>query len=270
MIPGKHFNKKSDLVYVQCRFNNEILTTDPVRQSTEPIWDTELAWNITHKQLSFLRSSRATLKLQVYSINQTQQREPLGYVILDIRAAVQGSPPYPEKWYPLINSRGPFRPEMKISFVVSSERTSLVSEPLKTSFMGTNRNSPMRLKSFLKTVTTLTDSVSPSPVPMMESRIPILFTNGYFQIGTFDIQQPFFTLWITISFAEYVSILDSRHHGSFTFSYTFFGMDIQTNVFTDLQNPNFPAEQTRIVCKAYPKEKITSVFKTRGRNHWYL
>ncbi len=104
--------------------------------------------------MSFLRSSRATLKLQVYSINQTKQREPLGYVILDLRAAVQGSPPYPEKWYPLINSRGPFRPEIKLSFVVSSEKTSLLSDTFtKTSSVGTN--SPTRYKSPTRTIGTL-------------------------------------------------------------------------------------------------------------------
>ncbi|KAJ2996883.1 hypothetical protein HDV02_006058 [Globomyces sp. JEL0801] len=104
VFEGRNFVKKPDQVYIQCRFNNEILTTDPVLQSSSPIWDTELAWDIDHKLLSYLRSQRATLKLVVYSINGTSQREPLGYVILDLRAATAGSPPHPDKWYPLINS----------------------------------------------------------------------------------------------------------------------------------------------------------------------
>ena len=86
---GRHFKPlKDSLVYIQCRFNNEILTTDPVSLDKTPIWDTELAWvklvvtaqDIESKVLSFLKSQRTCLKLIVFSIDSANQRNALGHV----------------------------------------------------------------------------------------------------------------------------------------------------------------------------------------------
>ena len=126
LIIGRSFVKKNESIYIQCRFNNEILTTDPVAQTTAPIWDTELAWDVDHKQLSYLRSARAPLKLLVYSLDiSTGSREVLGWIVLDLRAAQGGQEPAP-KWYPLqAYAKSSFRPEIKITFSVSPAKTKL-------------------------------------------------------------------------------------------------------------------------------------------------
>jgi hypothetical protein len=83
-------------LYIQCRFNNEILTTDPVDYETDPIWDTELAWQLDLKTLRYLRTQRAMLKLQCFSLDQYNQRELVGYLMLDLRQAQDL--PAKEKW----------------------------------------------------------------------------------------------------------------------------------------------------------------------------
>lgn len=129
VFEGKSFGSQShsnETIYIQCRFNNEILTTDPVPHTSSPIWDTELAWDIPHKQLSYLRSTRAPLKLLVYSLDTlTGQREVVGWIVLDLRAAQAGDVPL-QKWYPLLaHGQTAFRPEVKIAFSVSPAKTKL-------------------------------------------------------------------------------------------------------------------------------------------------
>jgi hypothetical protein len=53
---GRNFTKSKNFLYIQTHFNNEILTTDPIKQTQNPIFDTELVWFVTHKQLSFFKS----------------------------------------------------------------------------------------------------------------------------------------------------------------------------------------------------------------------
>ncbi|KAJ3261499.1 hypothetical protein HK103_005334 [Boothiomyces macroporosus] len=226
---GKNFVKRPDQVYIQCRFNNEILTTDPVPQTKSPIFDTELAWDIEHKQLSFLRSQRATLKLQVYSINSYSQRELLGYIILDLRAA-SGQAPYPEKWYTLINTKNasPFKPQLKLSFAVSSAKTAFILEPKSP-------NSKVN---------------SPSIRPKVH-----LTSEGYYQVGPFDQEQHTYTLWITIAFAQHLLLIKPEPSQiDFYFYYTLLGADIQTGRFQKLSDPNFPAERVSIRFRAFPSD----------------
>ncbi|KAJ3198031.1 hypothetical protein HDU67_003608, partial [Dinochytrium kinnereticum] len=126
--------------YVQCRFNNEILLTDPVTHSSDPIWDTELAWSIDSKPLGFLRSQRAKLKLVCFDIDNYNRRIQLGYIMLDLRAAAflegknRRNPP--AVFYPLLNvakrssPAQPFRPEIKIGFGIKSSMPSPVASPV--------------------------------------------------------------------------------------------------------------------------------------------
>ncbi|KAJ3396626.1 hypothetical protein HDU80_009890, partial [Chytriomyces hyalinus] len=123
-------------LYLQCRFNNEILTTDPVPFDEEPVWDTDLAWDISHKPLAFLRTQRAKLKLVCYAIDALNRRVQVGYVMLDLRTAasavssdlnapLESGKENPSVWYPLLNvnttKKTPmsvFKPELKIAFVI--------------------------------------------------------------------------------------------------------------------------------------------------------
>ncbi|KAJ3400727.1 hypothetical protein HDU80_006660, partial [Chytriomyces hyalinus] len=123
-------------LYLQCRFNNEILTTDPVPFDEEPVWDTDLAWDISHKPLAFLRTQRAKLKLVCYAIDALNRRVQVGYVMLDLRTAasavssdlnapLESGKEKSSVWYPLLNvnttKKTPmsvFKPELKIAFVI--------------------------------------------------------------------------------------------------------------------------------------------------------
>ncbi|KAJ3413381.1 hypothetical protein HDV05_008092 [Chytridiales sp. JEL 0842] len=146
---GRNFySNPSTKLYIQCRFNNEILTTDPTEHTSDPTWDTELEWDIDAKPLGFLRSQRAKLKLICYEIDAYNHRSQLGYVMLDLRMASvtknqasktvgdgQQQPTDKKKpgwtWYPLINYTGPnasvFRPELKLSFSVTPKITEIIN-----------------------------------------------------------------------------------------------------------------------------------------------
>ncbi|KAI9330751.1 Cep120 protein-domain-containing protein [Obelidium mucronatum] len=139
---GRHFhpsgfNPSTSKLYIQCRFNNEILTTDPTPFSHDPVWDTDLAWEIQQKPLAFLRTQRAKLKVVCFAIDAANKRVQVGYIMLDLRTASSvaspkwNSDPDIEKdaawaWYPLVNvstnskstPASIFRPEIKLAFSV--------------------------------------------------------------------------------------------------------------------------------------------------------
>ena len=74
ILEGRNLPKK--LLYVECKCNDEILSTDSI-QGPNPIWDTELGWPVQQKQLSFLRSQRTNVKLVVYALGDA--KSPIGY-----------------------------------------------------------------------------------------------------------------------------------------------------------------------------------------------
>ncbi|KAI9346396.1 Cep120 protein-domain-containing protein [Zopfochytrium polystomum] len=132
---GRNFpGNRATKVYLQCRFNNEILTTDPEPHTASPVWDTELAWDIAAKPLGFLKSQRAKLKLVCYEIDAANRRAQVGYLMLDLRAASDAparwsADPRVDRdaawgWFPLINyaprggAAAPFRPEIRLGFCV--------------------------------------------------------------------------------------------------------------------------------------------------------
>jgi hypothetical protein len=274
VFEGRNFAKKPDHVYIQCRFNNEILTTDPVHQTTTPIWDTELVWNIDHKQLSYLRSVRAKLKLLVYLINRENQREEIGFVILDLRAASVGEKGG-EKWYPLIKTTSPFRPELKLSFLITSQRQSITYSPTVRDELDVEKDHPRSKKRDNNEnptavpqhadlgVGTTSERPIPTPLPTFDlfqqgtpPTVPVSYLNGYYQVGSYSPSQTFFTLFVTISFAEYVTQLHP-YPGEYYFYYQFLGMDIRTQSFESLDRPDFPAERLSIHLHAYKQELST-------------
>ncbi|CAH1762339.1 5696_t:CDS:2 [Entrophospora sp. SA101] len=124
IIEGKYFPQNPNAkLFVECRFtdevlstispdSNSILSTDSVDQSSFPIWDTELAWEVDQKTLHTLRLQWAHLKLQ--------------------SAADR---PGKEKWISLLNSRSHgLPPEIKISFCILSN-ISPPSTPITTNYV---------------------------------------------------------------------------------------------------------------------------------------
>ncbi|KAJ3278582.1 hypothetical protein HK104_002204 [Borealophlyctis nickersoniae] len=263
---GRYFPRKpSSKTYIQCRFNNEILTTDPVDQGPTPIWDTELAWDVDTKILSFLRSQRVSLKLMCYSIDAQNRREALGYVMLDLRAA-ETTIPAQEKWYLLVNAKptGAFRPEISISFAVAPKGMDVEEAPIPKPLAGRlhTREMPRTLSgggAKKGGIGNTSSAVAPQPGPMRpgqsshaQTNLPVeLMEDGYYQIGTGDVH---WLLWITIAFAENLVLLlndpSPPSDNGYYFFYTFLGNEIVTEKFRNLNNPNFPAERVSIRLRA--------------------
>ncbi|KAJ3338811.1 hypothetical protein HDU93_009033 [Gonapodya sp. JEL0774] len=116
----RNFLKRPNGSYhIQCRFNNEILTSDPTPATTSPTFDTELSWLLPTKLLHLLRSQREVVKLVCYATDGKGRQDSVGYVVLDLRTGKDI--PGDQRWYPLLGAPkgsggGVFRPEIKMAF----------------------------------------------------------------------------------------------------------------------------------------------------------
>ncbi|TPX54987.1 hypothetical protein SeMB42_g00013 [Synchytrium endobioticum] len=254
---GRNFSKKANAkCYIQCRCNNEILTTDPTDHTPSPIWDTELQWDMDMRTLSHHRSHRNSLKLVCYSIDLNGIRENLGFVMLGLRAAHLGFPA-PELWYPLVNTKTPtgsFRPEIKVSFGVGPK------EIIVASLAGLAAPADMASPQKIRPVTARPPRVQPSntkkqPPVMQKSKSADGYVgqlgfkrmeDGYYQIGQGT--NPW-TLSLTIAFVENLNVLLDQpplSDAKFHFYYSILGNDIATEPFTDLSTPSFPYERVTV------------------------
>lgn len=86
---GKNFPKRpKHVLVVEARFEGELLSTDPVEHGETPDFTQELAWELDKKALHQHRMQRTSVKVQVFSQDAVSSvREPIGYVILDLRSA---------------------------------------------------------------------------------------------------------------------------------------------------------------------------------------
>ncbi|KAJ3152366.1 hypothetical protein HDU86_005895 [Geranomyces michiganensis] len=261
VLDGRNFVRKpNSKLYVQCRFNNEILTSDPVDHIPLPIFDTELTWDIDSKALGFFRSQRAQLKLVVYSVSLNGgSRDQLGYVMLDLRGAPEHSDGQ-EHWEPLLaaKSPGPFRPELKISFAVVPANAHREEEEFDASGGKKAPTQPPRPRPKPKI-----HDPKPVPPPPQSDRgvgrpgefsLPVsLHRDGYYQIGDGNI---LWVLGITIAFAENVELFELAtplRDGQYFFSFTFMGNEVTTEPFMSLFNPVFSAERVSIrLCCSSP------------------
>ena len=272
-------------MYIQCRFNGEILSTDPVELVTSPIWDTELAWDIDAKILGFLRSQRASLKLVCFTLDHLNRREAVGYVMLDLRAASQEGP-VPEKWSKLINTKlnATFKPEIKLAFSVSikEDAKSLSTIPKLSNARpeSPSKNlytddwpSPEKAMSKSPIKSKKKENVKPNTISSTPLSIK-LHEQGYYQVGN-AYNAPFWSIWITIAFAEYLNqlspLLESgvQTQGDFYFYYTFLGNEIVTQRFSDLNQPNFPAERVSIRLQC-TEQDLQTFLKESGNLIIYL
>ena len=284
------------------------MTTDPVAQTVNPIWDTELAWDIQHKQLSYMRSARAPLKLVVYSLDTiTGQREVVGWIVLDLRAAQGGETPTP-KWYPLLaHGKSAFRPEVKIAFSVSPAKTKLdylspTSSPTRPKMYLQSQTEMAEISSVTKSVnltmnqqssTTdskivaqkdsepnpqVTESQDPHPKkPITNLSVSFSLTSeGHYQVGKESENILDITIWVTIAFAQHLDNLLSDDKSTqlppssvFCFYYSFLGNDITTQHFSNLIDPNFPAERVSIRLKGSRKD-LATLFKEIGKLVFYF
>ncbi|TPX38146.1 hypothetical protein SmJEL517_g00147 [Synchytrium microbalum] len=244
---GRNFTRKPNAkCYIQCRFNNEILTTDPTDHGPSPIWDTELEWDMDMRTLSHHRSQRNSLKLICYSIDTSGNRDNLGFVMLELRAAHQGFPA-PEQWHLLINTKTPsgaFKPEIKVSFGVGPK--AVIVQPSRiiqqsATVADTSTNVENNSKHKKPPVTKSTDGTAVDG--HVGSLSFHLMEGGYYQIGEGTTR---WTLSLTIAFVEHLNVLldhAAPAESKFYFYYSVMGNDIATEPFSDLSAPSFPYER---------------------------
>ncbi|XP_068228866.1 centrosomal protein of 120 kDa-like isoform X2 [Palaemon carinicauda] len=95
------FPKEGHRVVLSAKIDNNILSTDPVVQTSEPKFCTEISWTVDHQTLRRYKLSRVPVKVECFSLDKNDDRNCLGYIILTLSSVVQGIETDP-KWYKLL------------------------------------------------------------------------------------------------------------------------------------------------------------------------
>ena len=233
LLEGRNFPKKlKQQLVVECRFDGELLATDPISHDETPNFTTELAWEMDKKSLHQHRMQRTPVKLQCFAVDKsTKFRELVGYILLDLRAAQLK--PKPPKWYPLLSSKySRLKPAIKIGLM-------LEDDSVNENQMFKANDAPPR--------------AMPEPFDAGGNVSAILnAADGYFQIGPDHTDCEIFVLSVTIGTAQN---LEQLIHGDkalpsvtsgYFFYYSLFGSDITNDVFHDLLSPEITPERASI------------------------
>jgi centrosomal protein CEP120 len=270
VLQGRGFGKSRGKLYVSCNFNKEILATDPTLPTQTPVWDTEFSWTLTPKTLSFLRSQRSKLKIVCYSLLE-DQREVIGYVMLDLRATEVLA------FFPLLNTKSVDRPEIKLHFRVTNQREILLrNKQIKsqTTFMDveqilrSNIQPEHTLDADIKLKLKASDPPTKGKSHFGLTDLPfevVLDDKGWYQLGPSESTDCFYTLWISIAFAEHIlQLYPSDDKEGYYFYYSFLGNDILTQKFPKLSQCNFESERVSIRFKSHG-ETLNTLLKQIGK-----
>lgn len=229
VLEGRKFPKRSKhKVFVEARFDGEVLATDPVPHIETPEFTNEVAWELDKKGLHQHKMQRTSIKVQVYAQEfSSSVREAVGYVVLDLRSAQTKQA---AKWYPLLHSKyNKSKPEIKLAIYIDEDKGNVSFKaketPNRTIELSTNID-PKFLKPELNEV------------------------DGYYQIGPVESCNEHFVLSVTVSFAENLPQLIPTNKAlpasGYFFYYSVLGNDVRNDAFYDLLNPNFPAERASV------------------------
>ena len=224
LLNGRHFAKSATCkVYIQCKFNDEYLATDPCHLSATPAFSTELAWEMTSKSLSYLRSQRASMKLECFVLDSSMQRTYLGYIMLDLRSAALITHPgtsLPAKWFPLVNTKqqnlGVYRSEILIALCIGPKEALEkvhVRGPQKPM---NEQQKPSRKENQSKIEEMKVDK---KIEPSKSDSVPacVLLPTGIYQIGPNSEDADLYTLSMTISFTSNLEDILPTPHPSLLF-----------------------------------------------------
>ena len=230
VLEGRNFpsRPKHELI-IECKFDGELLATDPVPHVDAPNFTTELAWEMDRRALHQHKMQRTPIKLQCYAVDtSTMIRESVGYVLLDLRGAQQK--PKAAKWYNLLSSKySRLKPGIQVSMVLENDNTS----PPQVGFKAT--------------------SAPPRPIPSSGTQIEAVLNEqeGYFQIGS-DKSCEMFVFSVTLGSVFHLEQLiygdkplPSVHSGFF-FYYSLFGNDITNDPFHNLLSPSIIPERASV------------------------
>ncbi|XP_034727047.1 centrosomal protein of 120 kDa [Etheostoma cragini] len=238
ILEGRHFPKSGRLsLVVQASFDGEQLATDPVEHREQPLFSTELAWELDRRTLHQHRLQRTPIKLQCFAVDSvSKKRESVGYIVLDLRS-VQDVKQEP-RWYPLLSSKyTKQKPALLLSMAL--ENDTKPSEPSPDRFKA--KKAPPRQGS-----PAVSDLL---PDKLEASLIP---DQGYHQVGPADHCSDMFVLSVTVAFATKLeqlipSTMKLPAEGSgFFFYYSLLGNDITSEPFQNLLSPDFEPERASV------------------------
>nr|CAB3229864.1 centrosomal protein of 120 kDa [Phallusia mammillata] len=231
LLEGRNFpSRPKHNLLIECKFDGELLATDPVAHNEVPNFTTELAWEMDRKSLHQHRMQRTPVKLQCYAVDTVKNiREHIGYILLDLRGAQLKA--QPAKWYNILSSKYPkLKPAVKISMILEDDSASE-----KHGFKA--QEAPPR---------------SVPPIAGGEIEAVLNDEGGYFQIGPESSSCEMFILAVTVGSAFNLEQLIPGQRplpaltSGFFFYYSLFGSDITNDPFFDLLSPDITPERASI------------------------
>ncbi|XP_076127282.1 centrosomal protein of 120 kDa isoform X1 [Alosa pseudoharengus] len=240
ILEGRHFPKiQRHTVIVQAKFDGEQLSTDPVDHKEQPQFCTELAWELDRRTLHQHRLQRTPIKLQCFSVDTTtNQRECVGYIILDLRSIQEIK--QPPRWFPLLSSKyTKLKPAILLSMVLENDE----------------KQSPESFKA---------RKAPPRQVPMGKLQLVLNEEEGFHQLGPADSCSELFVLSVTVACASKLEQLIgrttelSREGVDFFFYYTLLGNDITSEPFQNVMSPSFEPERASVRIRS--SEKILRAY----------
>lgn len=232
VLEGRKFPKRQKHnVFVEARFDGEVLSTDPVPHTESPDFTNELAWELDKKGLHQHKMQRTSIKLQVFAQESTSiMREAVGYVVLDLRSAQTKQ--NISKWYTVLHSKySKSKPEIKLAIYIDEDKG--------------QADSSFKAKEAPAREIELGPKIDPKYLKPVLNEI-----DGYYQIGPSESCNEYFVLSMTVSFAENLPHLIPTNiplpASGYFFYYSVLGNDVKNDPFFDLLNPNFAPERASV------------------------
>uniref|UniRef100_H2YHU4 C2 domain-containing protein n=1 Tax=Ciona savignyi TaxID=51511 RepID=H2YHU4_CIOSA len=230
VLEGRNFpSRPKQNIVIECKFDGELLATDPVPHTESPGFTTELAWEMDKKSLHQHRMHRTPIKLQCFAVDTAKDiKENVGYIVLDLRGAQLKA--QAEKWYTLLNTKySRPKPSVKISMVLEAD------EPKQAPFKA--QEAPAR---------TVSVDVVDNVTPVLDEE------EGCFQIGRRGLHNEMYVLSVTLGSAFNLEQLIPGNKPlpgvspGYFFYYSLFESDITNDVFHNIFSPEITPERASI------------------------
>ncbi|XP_068452332.1 centrosomal protein of 120 kDa [Clinocottus analis] len=236
ILQGRGFPQALRLgLVVRASFDGEQLASDPVEHREQPLFSTELAWELDRRTLHQHRLQRTPIKLTCFAVDAlTKRSDSVGYVVLDLRSVqeVQQEP----RWFPLLSSKyTKQRPALLLSTALESD-----AKPPKPS--------PDRFRAQKAPPRQGPPAVTGSPARLQPSLVP---EQGFHQLGPAERCCDMFLLSVTVAFATRLEQLIPSSTKltaapGFFFYYSLLGNDITSEPFDSLLSPAFEPERASV------------------------
>ncbi|XP_076337105.1 centrosomal protein of 120 kDa-like isoform X2 [Tachypleus tridentatus] len=251
---GRNFQaRQSHSLVIEAKFDGEVMSTDPIPHTADPDFSTELAWEVDKRSLHLHRLQRTPIKLHCFAINNsTEAKEPVGYVVLDIRPAQENKADF--KWHTLLNSKhARHKPELLLCVYLERETPNKLIKETENQLPDSRIScSDEKVAAH---VISLKNNKEKFPLMGLQSNQlkPVLNSDeGFYQIGPVEKCQESFIFSVTVAFAANLSQIKPTSKKvlatseQYHFYYSLLGNDVRTESFTNLDNPDFPAERASV------------------------